>query len=183
MAANCGIYNNCRWALMLWGIALVILGGVAIYISTLTTLVSVILLGSLILIGGIFVIVDSGRFWRGTWGGFLTHLFIGILYLVVGSMLIVNPLNGAISLTLLLAIFYIMLGLFRMGGALAFGLPKKGWIFIGGLIALLLGILILIHWPTSSLFIIGLFIGIDLLFTGFSYIFAAASPMAVTLEE
>lgn len=153
-----------------WGLLLLILGLCAISVAAFTTLISVIFLGALILISGIVIIIDSFKFWRGKGGGFILHLIMGILYVVVGAMLIESPILGAISLTLILGVFYLVLGAVRVIYSLSLRTPSWGWSFVSGLIALILGLLILANWPAASLLIIGLFVGIDLLFVGWTYI-------------
>jgi uncharacterized membrane protein HdeD (DUF308 family) len=161
--------NNWRWFL-LWGIGLIVLGLLAISAATFTTLLSVILLGMLIFFSGVIMLVDSFSFWRKK-NGFFIHLLVAILYLVVGMMLIKNPVEGAISLTLLLSLFYIFLGVFRIATSAVLQLPRWGWVWLNGVVTLILGILIMMTWPaTSSLFVIGLFVGIDLVFLGWTYV-------------
>lgn len=162
---------NRHWGwFFLWGLALVILGICAVSLATLTTLISIIALGVLIFIAGIVIILDSLKFWWGRWDGFFFHLIVGIVYVIVGVMLFRNPVMASLSLTLLLGIFYIAIGALRIIYALWFRMTAFGWIFFNGLIALLLGILIVANWPEASLFIIGLFVGIDLFFAGLAYI-------------
>lgn len=157
----------------LWGVALVILGCIAISAAAFTTLLSVVFIGFLIFFAGIVTIVDTFTFWRGKWQGFLLHLLIAILYLAVGLMLINNPVEGSVSLTLLLGVFYILAGIVRILFASTLQAPKWGWGWLNGVVTLILGILIITNWPESSLFIIGLFVGIDLLFFGWAYIMSA----------
>jgi uncharacterized membrane protein HdeD (DUF308 family) len=164
--------KNWTWFL-LCGLALVILGAVAIAFDTFTTLISVIFLAILILCSGIVIIVDSFASWWGRWRGFFIHLLMGILYAAAGVILLRNPVLASVSLTLLLAIMYIFIGIFRIIYSLSMRVPQWGWSFFSGILALLLGILILAKWPESSLFIIGLFVGIDLMITGWVYIMAA----------
>lgn len=171
--------KNWGWFLV-YGIALVVLGLVAISAAAFTTVVSVVFLGVLLCIGGIVVFVDSFCSWRDQTSSFVLHLLMAILYLIAGIFLILNPISAAISITLLLAIFYIALGVFRILGVISFRLPDWGWRLLGGLVALLLGILIFTHWPESSLFIIGLFVGIDLLITGWTYISLSIAAKALT---
>ncbi len=159
--------KNWLW-LVIFGIALIILGLFAISAATLTTVISVILLGVLLLIGGIIEIIDAFSFWRRT-SGFVLHIIIGILYVIAGIILIDNPILGSVSITLFLGIFYVIVGLSRLFYSLSIRMTRWGWIFLNGLIALLLGILILENWPASSLVIIGLFVGIDLVFSGWAY--------------
>lgn len=163
-----------NWGFFLaWGVALVILGLLAISFAAFTTLISVIFIGFLLLFSGVLVIIDSFQFWRGRGASFFLQLLMGILYVAVGLMFIFRPQLGSLSLTLFLGILFVILGVFRIFYSLSFGLPRSGWILFSGIITLILGILILAEWPVSGLFIIGLFVGIDLLFLGINYIMAA----------
>lgn len=171
--------KNWGW-FFIWGLLLLILGVVAISAATLTTILSVLFLGFLLLISGIVIIIDTFSFWWHKWSGFILHLILGILYVAVGVMLIKSPLSASISLTLLLGAFYLTIGIFRIIYSLSVRVPRWGWSFFNAIISLLLGILILSSWPQSSLFIIGLFVGIDLIFTGWVYIMAALAARSLT---
>ncbi|MFI4954958.1 MAG: HdeD family acid-resistance protein [Gammaproteobacteria bacterium] len=166
--------KNWGW-IMLWGIALAGLGTLAIVFSFAATVISVVFLGFLLAACGVFVTIDSFQSWWGHWSGFFLHLGIGVLYLIIAYMFILTPLATAISLTFLLGIFFVAIGIFRIFYSLTSGLPQKGWRLFNGLITLLLGILILTEWPVSGIFVLGLFIGIDLVFSGWVYIIAALS--------
>lgn len=162
------------------GIALVILGAIAISAATMTTVISIIFLGLLLVIAGVVILVlDIFTFWWSKWSGFLIALLFGILYLVVGSMLIGSPITASISITLFLGIFYLVVGVFRTIYYLFAHIPGWRWGITSGIIAAILGILILSSWPSSGLYIIGLFIGIDLLFTGWAYIMAALAARSL----
>ncbi len=164
--------KNWGWFLA-WGIILVIIGITAISAATLFTLVSIFLLGTLLLAGGIVSIIDSFVFWWRKWLGFILHLLLAILYIAAGIMLMYRPIAGAVSITLMLGIFYLILGCLRIIYFIATKTPLWGWGLMNGIISLILGILILASWPSSSFYILGLFIGIDLLFWGWSYIMAS----------
>jgi uncharacterized membrane protein HdeD (DUF308 family) len=163
-----------RWKSFLgWGIALVLLGILAINYSTFTTLVSVITIGFFLLFAAILVIIDAFHFWKGKGGTFFLQLLMGLLYLFVGLSFIFSPMLGSLSLTFLMGTLFVILGVYRIFGSFSFGLPGRGWILFSGFITLLLGILILTGWPSTGLYIIGLFLGIDLLFLGMNYIMLA----------
>ena len=162
------------------GVICIILGMVAIGVATLTTLISVVFLGTMLILGGIIVIFDAFKFWWRQWGGFTLHLLTGLLYLVIGALLIRHPVAGALSLTLFLATLFIIVGIFRIIESIANKFPMWGWYLFNGIVTLLLGILILVHWPASSLFIIGLFIGIDLIFLGWAYVMLGFSSRSTT---
>lgn len=170
--------KNWLWFLI-GGIALIILGAIAINAAMMTTAVSVVMLGFLIFFCGAIIIADSYLSWWGRWSGFIWHLIVGLLYATVGYMLIQSPLYSSIPLTLLLGIFYVIVGIFRIGYASSFRLIKWQWSMFNGVISLLLGILILANWPASSLYIIGLFVGIDLIFAGWAYFMIGLSAKSL----
>ena len=170
-----------NWCLfLLWGIALTVLGIFAIGAATFTTMLTVIFLGVLILLSGIVILVDAFTFWRRKWSSFLAHLLLGALYATVGLMLIAHRLKVHL-VNFITRCFYVVIGVFRMGYSLAMRLlPRWKWIFFNGIISLLLGFLILANWPQSSLVIIGLFVGIDLLFCGIAYVMMGLAARSMT---
>lgn len=157
------------------GVLLFGLGLAGLVCTTTTTLITIIFLGGLIFLSGLLVIIDAFRFWWHYWSGFLLHFLLGLLYVVVGFMLIERPLVASVSLTLLLGIFYLVAGLFRLIYATTINTPFWGLRFVNALISILLGVLILAAWPSSSLYIIGLFVSIDLLFSGLTYMMVGIS--------
>ncbi len=159
--------KNWGWFLAL-GIALIALGVIAIGASTLVTVASMIFLGSLLLCGGILQIIYA--FWAQKWSGFFLALLAGILYTVTGFLLLMHPAAGALSLTLLLAAFYMIGGIFRIIGSLAARFDQWGWSLFSGIVMLLLGLLIWRGWPETGLWVFGLFIGIDLIFYGWFWV-------------
>jgi uncharacterized membrane protein HdeD (DUF308 family) len=167
-----GINKNWGWILT-WGIALILLGLWAISAAALTTLITVIFLGSLAIMGGIIVIINAFQYWWNRWLGFAGHFIIGILYILLGFELLAGPVPGAFSLTLILAFAFILIGFYRIIFSAIYRFANWGWVFFSGLITLALGIMILAQLPNAGLYIIGLFIGIDLIFWGWSYVMMA----------
>jgi uncharacterized membrane protein HdeD (DUF308 family) len=165
-------HKNWAWFL-LWGIGLVALGTLAIVFSFAATVISVVFLGILLAVSGAFITIDSFQSWWGRWSGFFLHLGVGVLYLIIAYLFIERPLSSAISLTLLLGIVFLVIGVFRIIYAMSSGLPQKGWRVFNGIVTLILGLLIVAEWPASGIFVLGLFIGIDLVFSGWVYIVAA----------
>ncbi|HYV57461.1 MAG TPA: HdeD family acid-resistance protein [Candidatus Nitrosopolaris sp.] len=150
------------------GIASLILGTVALGASGIVTLASVLFFGWMLVFGGAVQAVHA--FWFRRWGGFFRHLLGGVLGIVVGGLLVARPLAGAESITLLLAAFFVVGGAFRIMSALAVRFPSWGWTLMSGVITLLLGIIIWRQWPISGLWVIGTFVGIDLIFDGWSLV-------------
>ena len=151
------------------GIVYLIAGLIALGSVVMATIVSVFVVGIMMLIAGVAEVFHA--FQIKTWGGFLLWLLLGVLYIIAGFLTFENPLLAAALLTLLLGVSLIASGIMRI--VLAFNM-KEGtpwiWVVLSGGITLLLGLIILAHWPVSSLYILGLFLGIDLVFAGAGWI-------------
>lgn len=171
--------KNWGWFLAL-GAALVVLGIVALGASVTTTLAGVFFVGWLLIVGG--ALETAHAFWREIgWGGFFINLLTGVLHIVVGFLLVANPAAGAIALTLLIALFLMFGGLFRIAVALAVRFHNRVWLLLHGGVNLLLGLLIWLQWPLSGLWVIGLFIGIDLLLHGWSLVMLGLAARSIPL--
>jgi uncharacterized membrane protein HdeD (DUF308 family) len=166
------------------GIVLIICGTAALGAAFLMTVFSMFFLGWLMIAGGILEAVHA--FGCKKWSGFFIDLLTGLLYVVVGFMCIANPGATAVALTLLIAMFLIFGGLFRVVVALIMRHHNWGWLLIHGAVSLLLGILIWQQWPISGLWVIGLFVGIDMIFNGWSLVMfgltAKNLPTAATAD-
>lgn len=171
------VQKNWGWFLAL-GILLIALGAIAIGSSIFVTVLSIFFLGVLLVIAGISQIIYS--FWARQWSGLFLSQLIGILYIVTGFLCIAKPAVTALSLTLLIAAFFLVGGLFRMINSIALRYDHWGWVFINGLITFALGLLIFSDWPYSGLFIIGLFIGIDLILSGWTAVLLALTARPAT---
>jgi uncharacterized membrane protein HdeD (DUF308 family) len=159
------------WCFLALGISLVVLGVLAVGSPLIATVTAVEVFGFLLLAGGAIQIVSS--FWAGKWSGMLLHLLVGVLYSIVGFMIFDAPLENTLLLTKLLAIFLIVSGIFRIAAALIQRFPDWGWVMLNGGIALILGVMINRQWPGSSAWVIGLFIGIEMIFNGWAWIMLA----------
>ena len=159
------------WCFLVLGAALVIMGAVAVSSSFFATAAFVVFFGFLTLAAGVIQIISS--FWAGRWSGMLLHLLIGVLYVVVGLMVIDAPVESAIALTLVIAAFLIMGGIFRIVAALTQQFSGWGWVLLNGVVTLLLGVLIYRQWPASGFWVIGLFVGIEMIFNGWAWIMLA----------
>jgi len=155
------------------GIALIILGTIAIGSAELMTIVSVMFIGWLLLFAGVFEVVHG--FARRAWGGFFINLMGGLLYAVTGILMVTHPGIAAITLTFMIAMLLIVAGTFRLFVAFSTPIHHRGWLILNGAISLFLGFSIMSSWPVSGLWIIGLFIGIDMIFDGWTEVMLALS--------
>ena len=159
------------WWFLLLGVAMIVIGSICIVDPLIPSLASVVVLGFLLIAAGIAQIV--GAFWAGKWRGMLLHLLIGVLYAVVGYMIVDSPVVNLLVITKLIAIFLIVSGVFRIVSALALRFLDWGWALLNGGVTLLLGIIINRQLPEAALWVIGLFIGIELIFNGWAWVMLA----------
>ena len=156
------------WIIAL-GIIYVIAGLIALGSVVMATVVRVFVVGIMMLIAGVAEVIHA--FQVKSWGKFLFWLILGGLYIVAGFVTFENPLLAAALLTLMLGVALVASGIMRI--ILAFSM-KEGtpwiWVVLSGIITLLVGLIILAHWPVSRLFVLGIFLGIDLVFAGASWI-------------
>ncbi|HEX4130110.1 MAG TPA: HdeD family acid-resistance protein [Pirellulales bacterium] len=160
------------------GVLLIILGTFAVGWSVVTTLVSVLFFGWLLVFGGVMQAVHA--FWQRAWSGFFFDLLLGILYAVAGGIIVAHPLAGAVELTLLLGLLFVLGGVFRIVMAFAWPFHHRGWLVLNGVITLVLGVMILAQWPGSGFWVIGLFIGIDMIFNGWSLVMLGLAAKKLT---
>jgi uncharacterized membrane protein HdeD (DUF308 family) len=172
--------ENWGWFLTL-GIGLIVLGIAAIGAPFIATLAVETLIAWLLIIGGIILTVHAFRSRR--WGKFALELAGGLLYIFVGFLALAFPLWGALTLTLLLAIFFLAEGAVKIFQSLTFRpLSNWGWMFFSGLASVALGILLWVGLPATSFLAIGLIVGIDLILGGFSMVMISLSARTGSLR-
>lgn len=151
-----------------FGIIVMLLGIAAVVRSFAATVASMLFFGWLLVFAGGIEIAQAVMV--GRWAGFLEHLLAAILFGITGLLLVTRPIKSAEVLTIMMAMLFLVGGLFQMIGSIALALPGWGWQVTDGLITLILGLLMLAQWPVSGLWAIGLFVGIDLIFYGGAWI-------------
>ena len=160
------------WFLAL-GIIQILAGITALVLTVAATYITVMVIGILALIGAVGEIISI--FWSRRWEEGLFHTFAGLLYGAFGVLILMNPNLAVVTLTFVLAALLVVSGIFRMILAASTGFRGWGWAVLSGAVSLLLGILIWAGWPESSLWVIGLFVGIDLIFMGTTWVVLALS--------
>jgi uncharacterized membrane protein HdeD (DUF308 family) len=166
-----------RWLLRL-GIFLSALGALAIIGAFFTTMLTVILLGIFLTGAGLVQLAFSLMFGASS----IFRRGSGIVYLLMGLIMLIAPAGSAIGLTLILTLFFIAVGFIRLGYAVTarrMGIPS-GWYFSGAALNLGLAVLVLAGLPETGTWVIGLFIGVELLFAGLSMIFFTSRFSSVT---
>lgn len=149
------------------GIALSVLGILAIGVPFVATLATTLFIGWLLIIGGVAHAVHA--FQNRRWSGFPWALLSSILYVIAGLLIVFNPIVGTLTLTMILAAFFVANGFVKTVRALQHrAMPNWGWLLFDGIVTLALGGLIWARWPSAAIWAIGLLVGVDLLFSGAS---------------
>jgi uncharacterized membrane protein HdeD (DUF308 family) len=169
--------HNWGW-LLAQGILLVLLGTIGLGMTIWLTLASVFIFGVFLVIGGGVQIFQTFKC-RG-WGSILWHGLIAVFYVLAGFSIMADPLAASTLFTLLLAGALVGIGVMRLIMAFQLrGAKNWFWPLIGGVAAIFLGVMILARWPVSGLWVIGLFVAIEMIFGGWAYIFIALGAKEV----
>jgi uncharacterized membrane protein HdeD (DUF308 family) len=165
------LMHNWGWLLAL-GILLIALGTIGLGLTIWLTLATVFIFGIFLLIGGVVQVVHAFKC-RG-WQSILWQVIIGILYVLAAIIIMDDPIMASSLLTLLLGGVLLGIGIVRIIIALQHR-DFKNWVWplIGGIAAVILGLLILVHWPVSGFWVIGVFVAVEMIFSGWSYIIIA----------
>jgi uncharacterized membrane protein HdeD (DUF308 family) len=157
--------------LLILGIALIIVGLVAMSCLFSATMAGVYAIGTLFVIGGAIEVVNA--FFAYRWRGFWMHLLAGVLYLVLGVVILRRPVAAVETFTLVIAAAFMIGGSFRIIASIVQRYTGWVWVLINGIVTLVLGAMIWESWPESAYWVIGLFLGIELLFAGWSWVLTA----------
>ena len=158
---------NIGWFVAL-GVLQVLAGIVALSFAFGATLASIAFLGCILLLASGAQV--AAAIMARSWKGFILFLLVGILYGVTGMLTLAHPIAAAEGLTLMLAAALICGGTFRIAVSLLERFPSWGWVLVNGLVSVLLGVLIAAQWPISGLWVIGAFVGMDLVVNGVTWI-------------
>jgi uncharacterized membrane protein HdeD (DUF308 family) len=161
------IVQHWGWFLV-FGIGLLALGIAAVTRSVTATIASMVFFGWLLLLASGIEIAQA--IMVGKWAGLFQHLLAAILFGVAGLLLIIRPAVSAEVITLFMAMIFLIGGLFQLIGSMIVAYPGWGWQAVDGLITFLLGLLLITGWPATGLWVIGLFIGINLIVYGIAWI-------------
>ncbi len=154
-------------ALMAIGVLAILTGCFAILVPAVASVGTAIFVGWVLMFVGAFLI--AAAFTAPTIGSVVLRLLWALLTFAVGLWLVIEPQNGTLTLTLVLGIYFLFMGLTRLAVAFADrGKPNAGLLGLSGIAGLLIGILVLAEFPSSADWAIGLLVGIDLIFAGWT---------------
>ncbi|RZU40601.1 HdeD family acid-resistance protein [Edaphobacter modestus] len=162
-----------NWSIFL-SILLILAGFCTLLVPALGGIGVTIFVGWALIVSGITHFVFA---WKShTTGSRIWEVLVGLAYLFAGIYLILHPVAGLASLTLLLAFYLLFEGIFEIISFFQIR-PRHGagWLLFDGLVTLLLAVMIWRQWPSSSLWAIGTLVGISMLFSGFSRLMLSLS--------
>lgn len=166
------------WPIAL-GLGLMALGIVAIWRASATTTIFVRFLGALVLIGAVSVLFFAFSL-AGYWIAFFAHVLWAVLLAIVGLIMFLRPTTSAEAVTLMIAFYLIASGLLTVGFAF-FSHVEGEWLYVAeGLVSAALGVLLLAGWPFSGTWVIGTFVGVDMLFKGGAIVALGLSLRAIS---
>jgi len=162
--------RNWTWLLGL-GILFVLLGIIGLGTVVSLSLISIFFLGIIFAVAGVVQFADV--FQSIQWKAAVWHGVVALVYLIMSGLIIYDPILASSIVTLLIAWGFIGIGTARFIMAITLRGETQSWIFllISSLAAIILGVLIIMQWPASGLWVIGLFISIELLVNGWTYVF------------
>jgi uncharacterized membrane protein HdeD (DUF308 family) len=172
------VEKSWKWLLFI-GIVTALLGFIGLAMDVMMTMASILYFGFMVIFGGMMHLFNTPSL--DGWKNKLLTGLIGLLYIVSGMIIISYPAASASWFTLFIAAFLIMSGIFRIiaGVGSRSELKGWGWLVFSGLLALLLGIMIYAQWPYSGLWVIGLFVSLELLMQGFTMISMALATRSL----
>lgn len=151
------------------GVAQLVLGIVAWFDVVLFTIAGVIFIGAMLLVGGVLQVVHA--FMDRDWRAFALHLLMGVLYVIGGFLLMDEPLQGSVVITIILAVALVIGGVLRIVMALQHRhMPGWGFMLAGGLISLVVGVMLYAMLPWSGLWVVGTLIAVELIVHGVSWL-------------
>jgi uncharacterized membrane protein HdeD (DUF308 family) len=170
------LHHASGWSIA-WGVLLIIFGVLAIGSPLLAAVAVNALIAWLIVFAGVVHLVMAFHARRA--GSLLWSLLVGLAYIAIGGYLLMHPLLGVASLTLLLASLFLIEGVLDV--VLYFQIRRahgSGWLLFDGVVTLLLSLLIWVHWPSSSAWAIGTLVGVSMIMSG-----VARVMMSVTVRR
>jgi uncharacterized membrane protein HdeD (DUF308 family) len=169
------------WWFLVLGIVLVLSGIVALVYPFVASVAAVMVLGVSLLLSGVATIVTS--FWAGKWSALLLQLLIGVFYAVIGFIIMDTPVASTVSLTLVVAAMFIVVGIMRSVAALAIRFPQWGWSLLSGVLTTVVGVVIYKNLPETALWAIGTLVGIQLIFDGWFWIMLGAAVRRLPINR
>ena len=177
------IRKDWGWLIFI-GATLVTLGMIGVWLAGTMTLASILYFGVMTLVSGLLMLFDG--FKTEYWKERFWEIMISMLYVIAGGIMIAFPGESAIWLTLFIGAFLLVSGILRLTWGIQMRKAIDGWIWIvlGGIASALLAVMIFLEWPISGIWVIGLFVALEMIFQGISLIsFGFSAKASLNVHE
>ncbi len=175
-AATPALGHRWGWLLAL-GIVEIIAGSLAIVAPVLASLAAVAVFGALLIVTAVFQMINAFKI--KAWPRSALYGLGGMFYAIAGLLVVIYPIGGALTLAVMIATLLIAEGALRLGlGMIVRPVAGWGWIAAGGVGSIVVGVILLIGWPATALWVTGLMLGVNLIFTGAIYTALALASRA-----
>ena len=159
---------------------MLVCGTLAVVFPIITSVFAISLLSIVLLVAGVATLV--GAFWTGKWSGFLVQVLVGLLYLAAGFVVSERPGTSILVLTIYVAVSFMVMGIFRILAAMMLRFPQWGWALLNGCVTFLAGLVIFRHLPMAAVWVIGLLVGLEMIFSGWAWIMLALAIKRIPAE-
>jgi uncharacterized membrane protein HdeD (DUF308 family) len=174
------VRKSIRWSIVL-SVLMILAGILAIVIPPAAGLAVTVLFGWLLIFSGVAHLVFGWQT-RST-GGLILELLLGAVYIGAGAYLLWNPLTGMVTLTLALAIYLFVESIIEFVLAVRLRpMAGSGWLFVDSLVTLVLAVIIWRTWPANAGWVLGILVGISMLFSGFSRLMLSLAARRLTVD-
>ncbi len=174
------VQHASTWSIV-WGVCLVVFGMLAVGSPFLAAVAVNLMIAWLIILAGVVHLIVALHAHRA--GRLLSKLLIGVAYVFCGAYLLLHPMLGVASLTLVLASLFLIEGVLNVILFLQMrSFRGSGWVLVDGVITFLLGLMIYLEWPSSSIWAIGVLVGVSMILSGVTRVMLSlAARKAVTV--
>ncbi len=159
---------------------MLVCGTLALAFPFMASLVAISALSAILMVAGVATLVSS--FWTGKWSGFLVQVLVGLLYLAAGFVVSDRPETSILLLTIYVAVTFMVMGIFRIMAAMVMRFPQWGWALLNGCVTFLAGLVIYRHLSTAAVWVIGLLVGLEMIFSGWAWIMLALAIKRIPAE-
>lgn len=158
------------------GVLMVVLGALAIILPPIAAIATTLVIGVILLLSGLLQLIHSFQGWGVTTSGWTVAT--ALIRVGAGLLIVYRPMVGSYALTVILATYFLVAGALKIASAVELRrIASWGWLLFDGIVSVVLGALVWSGLPMTALWVVGLFVGIELTAAGIATIaFATARP-------
>ncbi len=169
------------WLFLVLGLLLILCGAFVIVYPMFGAITFTVAIGAALIVAGVATII--GAFWSGHWSGFFLQMLVGIFYAVLGFAILDCPSDAISVMTLLIAAFFVVIGVFRIVVSLSLRFPGWGWALLAGVLTTMVGVIIFKTHESSQEWVIGLLVAVELIANGWYWTMLGLNIKDLPVDE